>query len=175
MKAGGEDNKAKAKLAAVLAAVNFWVKQEGKVEPTLKVKVEEKEFSAAIKLVGDRQFEVEVDGEKFKVKWEEDSMIIIPLAVPVAPVARAPKPEKPKIALEEGEILIKAQTSGKVIKVLVKSGDEVKENTPLVVIEAMKMELEVTAPSTGKVRKVIVKVGDEVKIGDPLIILKKMS
>jgi len=169
----GEEDKFKTKLAALLAAVNFWLKHEGKVEPTLKVKVEDEEFSATITQLGEREFEIEVDREKFKVKHTPDLIAITQAIVPKERKIALPKAVKPKLTLEEGEVLVKAQTAGKIIEILVKSGDEVKENSPLIIIEAMKMELEVTAPHPGRVRKILVKVGDEVKIGDPLIILKK--
>ena len=40
---------------------------------------------------------------------------------------------------------------GKVVKVLVKLGEEVKEGQGLVVVEAMKMENELKSPKAGKV------------------------
>ena len=54
---------------------------------------------------------------------------------------------------------------GKVIKVLKKEGDEVKEGEGLIVIEAMKMENELRAPKAGKVLGIRVKEGDAVEAG----------
>ncbi|MDY4128985.1 biotin/lipoyl-containing protein, partial [Peptostreptococcus porci] len=57
---------------------------------------------------------------------------------------------------------IGASIPGKVVKILVKAGDEVEENQPLIVIEAMKMETNIVAKSAGKVTKVHVNVDDMV-------------
>ena len=46
---------------------------------------------------------------------------------------------------------------GSLSKVLVKEGQEVKENTPLFIIEAMKMESTITAPQAGVVKKIHLK------------------
>ena len=58
---------------------------------------------------------------------------------------------------------------GTVSKVLVKEGDEIKENTPLMTLEAMKMETTVVATRDGKVDKIYVAEGDSVSQGDLLI------
>jgi biotin carboxyl carrier protein len=58
---------------------------------------------------------------------------------------------------------------GKVVKVLVKEGDEVEPGRPLVVVEAMKMENELVAEIPGTVQKVYVQPGDAVEGGAKLI------
>jgi biotin carboxyl carrier protein len=58
---------------------------------------------------------------------------------------------------------------GKVVRVLVGLGDEVKENQGLVVVEAMKMENELRAPRPGVVAAVHVAVGQAVDKGAPLV------
>ena len=52
---------------------------------------------------------------------------------------------------------------GKVVKVFVKLGDEVKEGQGLVVVEAMKMENELKSPKAGKVVEVFAKEGSAVE------------
>jgi biotin carboxyl carrier protein len=52
---------------------------------------------------------------------------------------------------------------GKVVKVLVALGDEVKEGQPLVVVEAMKMENEMKSPRDGKVVELHVREGQTVE------------
>ena len=56
-----------------------------------------------------------------------------------------------------------------VIEILVKPGDEVSAETPLVVLESDKATMEVPAPSSGKVAEVLVKVGDKVSQGTPIL------
>lgn len=58
---------------------------------------------------------------------------------------------------------------GKIVKVLVAEGDEVKAGTPLLVMEAMKMENEMKAPADVKITKLHVKPGDAVESGATLI------
>ncbi|MFR4808019.1 MAG: biotin/lipoyl-containing protein [Peptostreptococcus anaerobius] len=57
---------------------------------------------------------------------------------------------------------IGASIPGKVVKILVKKGDEVTENQPLIVIEAMKMETNIVAKAAGKVTDIKVDVNDMV-------------
>jgi biotin carboxyl carrier protein len=58
---------------------------------------------------------------------------------------------------------------GKVIKVNVKEGDEVKEGDVLCVVEAMKMENNIKAMASAKVAKVLVDEGDKVDVKTILI------
>ena len=58
---------------------------------------------------------------------------------------------------------------GKIVKVLVKAGDIVKANQPVLIMEAMKMENEMRASHETKVREVHVGPGDSVESGQKLI------
>lgn len=57
---------------------------------------------------------------------------------------------------------IGASIPGKVAKILVKEGDVVEENQPLIVIEAMKMETNIVAKAAGKVKSIKVANNDMV-------------
>jgi biotin carboxyl carrier protein len=52
---------------------------------------------------------------------------------------------------------------GKVVKILVAMGDEVKEGQGLMVVEAMKMENEMKSPKAGKIVELHVKEGQTVE------------
>jgi len=52
---------------------------------------------------------------------------------------------------------------GKVIRLLVNVGDEVEEDEPLLVLEALKLEMPVVAPVDGTLESFCVAVGDEVE------------
>jgi biotin carboxyl carrier protein len=68
----------------------------------------------------------------------------------------------------EGRQQIVAPMPGKVIRVLVKVGDQVEAGQGLLVVEAMKMQNEVRSPKTGKVEKLSAKEGQAVNAGDTL-------
>jgi len=72
----------------------------------------------------------------------------------------------------EGKQSITAPMPGKIVKVFVKVGDEVKEGQGLVVVEAMKMENELKSPKAGKVTEVQAKEGSTVENGAPLIVVE---
>jgi biotin carboxyl carrier protein len=61
---------------------------------------------------------------------------------------------------------------GKVVRILVRPGDEVKARQPLAVVEAMKMENELRAARDGRVREVSVGEGQSVDAGTVLLIVE---
>ena len=65
-----------------------------------------------------------------------------------------------------------AAMPGKVVRVLVKPGDDVKARQGLVVVEAMKMENELRAPRDGRVRDVAVAEGQSVDAGAVLLVVE---
>jgi biotin carboxyl carrier protein len=64
-----------------------------------------------------------------------------------------------------------APLPGRIAHVSVKPGDAVEPGTPLLVIEAMKMENEMRARVKGTVTEVRVEVGQAVNGGDPLVVI----
>jgi biotin carboxyl carrier protein len=65
-----------------------------------------------------------------------------------------------------------APMPGKVVKMLVKPGDEVKARQGLVVVEAMKMENEIRSPKDGRVADVLVTEGASVEAGRLLVVVE---
>ena len=61
---------------------------------------------------------------------------------------------------------------GKIVNVVVKTGEKVKENDPVATLEAMKMEMPVVAPTTGVVKQINVKAGDEVTADTILMVIE---
>jgi biotin carboxyl carrier protein len=68
----------------------------------------------------------------------------------------------------EGRQQIIAPMPGKVIRLLVKVGDEVEAGQGLVVVEAMKMQNEIRSPKKGKVERLQTQEGQAVNAGDIL-------
>ncbi|MFO7692956.1 MAG: acetyl-CoA carboxylase biotin carboxyl carrier protein subunit [Vicinamibacterales bacterium] len=65
-----------------------------------------------------------------------------------------------------------APMPGRVVKLLVRAGDEVKARQGLVVVEAMKMENELRSPKDGRVIEVLVAEGASVEAGRPLVVVE---
>lgn len=70
---------------------------------------------------------------------------------------------------ESGEGDLVSPMPGKIIDILVAAGDQVEKGTPLLIMEAMKMEHTLTAPSDGIVKAFIHNVGEQVTDGVELI------
>jgi biotin carboxyl carrier protein len=64
---------------------------------------------------------------------------------------------------------VQSPMPGKVVKLLVAAGDEVKAGQGVVVVEAMKMENELKSPRDGKIKAVAVKEGQPVEAGQALV------
>ena len=71
-----------------------------------------------------------------------------------------------------GDSGLTAGMPGKIVKVMVKEGDTVDEGSPLLIMEAMKMENEMKAPTAAKIKKVLVKAGDNVEAGSNMILFE---
>ena len=77
---------------------------------------------------------------------------------------KRPRPTKPAA--------VAPPMPGRVGKVLVTDGAQVKTGDPLLIIEAMKMESQVPAPMDGRVTAILVVEGDSVKIDETVIQLE---
>ncbi|MBU9854962.1 urea carboxylase [Rahnella bonaserana] len=69
---------------------------------------------------------------------------------------------------QDGHV-VSADLNGNVWKILVEPGQQVEEGQPLIVVEAMKMELSVNAPCAGTVLKISCQQGRPVGPGDALL------
>ncbi len=91
-------------------------------------------------------------------------------SVQIRDVSAAPTTPAHRKAVEANEI--GSPLMGRLASVLVKPGDAVKENTPLFVIEAMKMESTITASANGAVKAVHLDAGTLVEQGDLVVELE---
>lgn len=171
----GESNPLRVKIAAILAAVKFWMKYKNVTTPNLRISILNDIFYVKLTPKTSNKIEVQLDDEVFELKYENDSLSIQSLKKEKKEEFKVKFPRKDEIKLKKGEVLIRAQTAGKIMKILVKEGEVVKKDDVLIVMEAMKMEIELNSPFTGIIRRVFVKTGDVVRINDPLIIIEQKS
>ena len=135
-------------------------------------------------------FTITIDGKPFQVAVERADgaapaapvaaapVIAAPAAAPVAAPAAAPAPAPapapaaaPAAAVAAGETAVKSPMPGNIFKVECSVGQSVKAGDVLVVLEAMKMEIEVSAPVDGTVKAVSAAVGTAVNTDDLLVVL----
>ncbi|WP_099865899.1 biotin/lipoyl-binding carrier protein [Pararhizobium haloflavum] len=62
-------------------------------------------------------------------------------------------------------IEIKAEITGNVWTIQVRPGDQIDEDTPILILESMKMEIPIVATDGGKVVDILVSEGDTVQEG----------
>ncbi|MEK7761421.1 MAG: sodium-extruding oxaloacetate decarboxylase subunit alpha [Nitrospirota bacterium] len=120
------------------------------------------------KVDGRKPYYIRVNDKLEEVSLEPIREILA--GVPEAPDTGAgtkrkrPRPSKP------GDVA--PPMPGRVVKVLVAMDVMVKAGTPLLIIEAMKMESQVPAPIDGKVTAILVAEGDNVKTDETVIQLE---
>lgn len=68
---------------------------------------------------------------------------------------------------------LSSEMPGKIVKIFVKVGQDVKAGDPLLIMEAMKMENEIRAARDAKITAIHVKEGENVETGAPLINFEK--
>ena len=77
-----------------------------------------------------------------------------------------------ELVLEDNEEAVESVISCSVWKVLVKEGDIVKEGDVVMVVESMKMEIQIPATCSGSVTKILKNAGSTVTSGQPLLVIK---
>jgi pyruvate carboxylase subunit B len=108
------------------------------------------------------EFDVEVEGEVFKVRVTGAGMTVTPAASAAAATTTAPPPKT-------GEGTVIAPMQGLIVKIPVKAGDVVKLGDVVAVLEAMKMQNDIVTTVAGRVSQVYVKEGEVVSPNQPLL------
>jgi len=134
------------------AIISMLVQEEGASSPSRSVDA----AFATKATAGD--FDVYLDGRTIPVQ--------------IRPAGSFGRQKKAGAAAGSGPQRVLAPMPGKVVRVLVKPGDEVKARQGLVVVEAMKMENELKAARDGRVREVSVAEGQSVDAGAVLLIVE---
>ena len=117
-----------------------------------------------------KNYTITVNGNVYNVTVEEGQTSGAPAAAPVAAPKAAPAaaPKAAAPAASAGSVKVTAGAAGKVLKVEASVGQAVKAGDPVIILEAMKMEIPVVAPQDGTVASIDVAVGDAVEAGATL-------
>lgn len=126
---------------------------EGAIGPTLRVRIDDRPVEATVRRDGPDVI-VEVRGRSYRFRTRD---------------ARAPKLARRGRGADIARGELHAPMPGLVVEVLARVGDEVEAGSPLVVVEAMKMQNAFVAPVTGRVASISVTPGTPVESGQLLV------
>jgi len=103
-----------------------------------------------------KKVELKIEGEKFSCQVFDELDLLI---------------KKMGLGTDKARKIksVNAPMPGKVLEILVKDGQTIKEGDSLLILEAMKMENVIKSPGIGKISKVNIKKGEAVEKGQVLI------
>jgi len=140
-----------------------------------ELKTEEAEFN----LIRYQQFldsiQPEIKAFKDRQSWafqEERERWRVNGLLDVAPPPDIPDAEQFELEVPEGCVAVTAPMTASVFQVPVKPGQRIENGQKLIVLDAMKAELEIGAPAAGIVEKVLCQSGQMVSAGQQLAILR---
>ncbi len=116
-------------------------------------------------------YTVSVNGKKYAVKFDGNKATVNGKTYDVSLSDSIDTNASASSAPKGNGTDVKAPMPGNVLKVLVKEGDSVDENTTIFVIEAMKMETEIKAPTAGTVQSISVSEGSKIESGQVMAII----
>jgi len=125
-------------------------------------------------LMANGTYTVIVDGQQYNVQIVggnasvQSVAPVAPAAAPVAPAAVA----APAAAPTANANAICAELPGSVFKLVASVGDTVNAGDKIMILEAMKMEIDVVAPRNGKVTSINVNVNDKIEAGQVLAVVE---
>ncbi|AEC52773.1 putative acetyl-CoA carboxylase biotin carboxyl carrier protein subunit [Pyrococcus sp. NA2] len=139
----------------------------------VRVVINGEEYEVEVEEIMPGKFKVTLEGETYEVEAKNLGIRAIPTPTTITPPTPqsptiVPTPQVPQVKPQSKNI-VTAPMPGKILKILVKEGQEVKLGQGLLILEAMKMENEIPAPRNGVVKRILVKEGDSVDTGQPLI------
>ncbi len=140
--------------------------------------VDGKTYEVEVGDVSTSPVEVLVNGVAKSVTFTTGATAAAPTPAPAPAAAPAPAPAAPAkaepaptpTAAVEGTKVV-APMPGKILSVLVKVGQNVKQGDTVCTLEAMKMEMPISSTGSGVVKAVHVAVGQTVAYNDALVTL----
>jgi len=150
---------------------------------TFEFKIGGKDYKIDIERFDGKRAMVKVDGKPFEIDVKKAAQAVFsgrtvtpppraagPRAGP-RPTAPEPTPAPiPSVATGGSQVV--APMPGLILDIMAAVGDTVGIGTPIMMMEAMKMENEIPAPVTGTVQEIRVKRGDRVSTDQVLAVIQ---
>ncbi len=136
------------------------------------------------------EFEIEEEGLKLRICRSDENKgngaqiapgyTAMPAYAPAPAAVPAPAPAEKPEEEEKGIVIIKSPMVGTFYRApspdspaFVKEGDVVNNDSPVCIIEAMKVMNEIPAELSGEIKQILVENGDSVEYGQPLFKVKQ--
>ena len=147
---------------------------------TYELSIKDKAYKIKVKSFNLDAAELEINGEivKVAVKNMGDDLagrplptkpVVAPRAAPQNAGTSAPKASAQKKT--EGGTPVTAPIPGAIMEIFVKEGQEIRAGTPVLKMEAMKMENVINSPAEGTVISILVNPKDAVSQGQELVLI----
>ncbi|MDD2789521.1 MAG: biotin attachment protein [Sulfurimonas sp.] len=136
-----------------------------------KISEMKKENNEGSSNMGSGSYTVVVDGQKFSVQVAEGDVNIEITEVDGEPVAPAATKTAAPIKASGNGLDIKALLPGSVWKIVVNPGQSVNEGDVILILESMKMEIDIVAPKGGVVKSINVATNDKVVEGQVVAVI----
>ena len=151
-----------------------FLKGEGElnVRKISNMKKEEENKSQGSSDMGSGNYTVVVDGQKFSVQVAEGNADIQVIAVNgESTEVSVPKAPVSNIMTSANQFDIKALLPGSVWKIVANPGQSVNEGDVILILESMKMEIDIVAPKGGVIKSINVATNDKVVEGQVVAVL----
>lgn len=154
----------------------YTIKIDGNPSGEYKAIIADKEYQFSGSNISPNEFSILMDKKNMKAYVaESEKHLYVHIGGRIIKLGK-PGASAGGFASDSGEFGVKDEIStpmpGKVVKILVSDGDQVKTGQPLVIVESMKMENEIKSPADAEVISVNYTNGDLVEPGQPIIKLK---
>jgi biotin carboxyl carrier protein len=151
----------------------------GRKGSEMKIRVDDKEYDTDIIMVERGVYSILMDGRSYNVELIENNSpksyqvntFFYTFNAEVVDAERRYQKSRRKIDSLEDNV-ISSPMPGKVVRILVKPGDQVKAGDTVVIVSAMKMESEYKVKNDRLIKEIKVKEGDTVSANQPLIIIE---
>ena len=148
---------------------------------TFELSIGEKAYKIDVEKFDGKRATVKVDGKPYEIDVKKGAGAVpgpTSLSTPTqsVPPTATPTGHEPPVAPVQsapsgGEVT--APMPGLILEIMVEVGDQIAAGTPVMKMEAMKMENQIPAPANGTVKEIAVKVGDNVSTDETLIVLEQ--